>query len=372
MTGTAEIFGTELAVAQEYTFETQKAAVFTWHGCRLEFNGEASEYTSDETPMNTYMNLHFALEDLRRDGRSPVAMVVGPTNSGKSSLCKILAAYANKMDRYPMLVNLDPAEGVFAVPGSLSAAPVSDILDVEEGWGGTTISGPAEKHPKQPLVYYYGLEKPATNMAYYKHACRRLALGVRARLDKDAAVRSSGVIIDTPAALVDKEKDPGYSMVANAVAEFGVSVVVVVGNERLFAEMQKKFKGKTGLSVVKVAKSGGVVDKSPEFVRAQQARAIQQYFYGTRRQPLAPHGITVDFSAVTVYRVAEQQELSASTLPVGEQEGEERTSRPEDDFLVKLEPSSILQNCVMAVLNASQDDQVRTLVGSEVLGFVHV
>jgi polyribonucleotide 5'-hydroxyl-kinase len=359
-------------VGQEYTFQGQKGAVFTWHGCRLEYNGEVSEYVSEETPMNTYLNLHFALEDLRKAEKSPVVMVVGPANSGKSSLCKILAAYANKMDRYPMVVNLDPSEGLFTVPGSLSAAPVSDILDVEEGWGHSPVSGPSVMHPKQPLVYYYGLEKPSTNMGYYKHSCSRLALGVRARIDKDAIVRHSGVIVDTPGTLVEKEKDANYSMVANAVAEFGVSVIVVVGHERLFADMQRKFKGRAGLSVVKIPKSGGVIDKSPEYIRAQQARSIQQYFYGTRRQPLAPHGVTVDFSEFTVYRVAEQQELSnTSTLPIDEQ-SVESASRPEDDFFVKLEPSSILQNCVMAVLNASRDENVRTLVSSEVVGFVHV
>jgi polyribonucleotide 5'-hydroxyl-kinase len=178
--------------------------------------------------------------------------------------------------------------------------------------------------------------------------------------------------VDTPGTLVEKEKDANYSMVANAVAEFGVSVIVVVGHERLFADMQRKFKGRAGLSVVKIPKSGGVIDKSPEYIRAQQARSIQQYFYGTRRQPLAPHGVTVDFSEFTVYRVAEQQELSnTSTLSIDEQ-SVESASRPEDDFFVKLEPSSILQNCVMAVLNASRDENVRTLVSSEVVGFVHV
>lgn len=41
-------------------------------------------------------------------------------------------------------------------------------------------------------------------------------------------------------------------------------------------------------------------------------------------------------------------------------------------WLVKLEPSSIVQNCVMAMLNANVNDSVEKLCQAEVLGFVHV
>ncbi|KAG9654972.1 hypothetical protein KCU98_g6016, partial [Aureobasidium melanogenum] len=38
--GTAEIFGSELAPSTTYTFSGTKGAVFTWHGCTLELQGE--------------------------------------------------------------------------------------------------------------------------------------------------------------------------------------------------------------------------------------------------------------------------------------------------------------------------------------------
>jgi len=36
LTGTGEIFGTELAQGIEYTLNGGKLAIFTWHGCSLQ------------------------------------------------------------------------------------------------------------------------------------------------------------------------------------------------------------------------------------------------------------------------------------------------------------------------------------------------
>lgn len=61
--------------------------------------------------MMAYLNCHFALDRLRLDQPGgPKVLVVGPSDSGKTSLVKILAAYALKLGRHPLLVNLDPRE----------------------------------------------------------------------------------------------------------------------------------------------------------------------------------------------------------------------------------------------------------------------
>ena len=54
---------------------------------------EVEPYTSKETPMIMYLNTHAALEQLRQTaekekGRGPITMVVGPTDVGKSTLCR--------------------------------------------------------------------------------------------------------------------------------------------------------------------------------------------------------------------------------------------------------------------------------------------
>ncbi|CAN6599523.1 mRNA cleavage and polyadenylation factor Clp1p [Trichomonascus vanleenenianus] len=390
-TGTAEIFGTELPVGNDFTFIGTKAAVFSWHGATIEYtcskSDDLSEYTSDETPMTTYANLHFALESQRCQHKPPNVLVLGPPDSGKTSLCKILCSYANKgpSQRYPVYVNLDPTEGVFSTPGGLSAAPISDILDVEDvsGWGVSQMNGPALLHPKNPLVYFYGLDNPTKNKRYYKKMISRLALGVAARMANDKRVRGSGIVIDTPGTGLIDEKEQGYSTISSIVADFDVNVIVVVGQERLYSEMSKKFSKSTkrAVTVLKVPKSGGAVDRTAAYLRQLQSRSIQEYFYGSPKQLLAPYTVTVSYSVITVYRVAEHSDVNnLSVLPAGEgnvleeeqEKPKEKTADAENEYLVKLEPSTILQNCVMAVLNANPGDSIDTLVQSEVLGYVHV
>lgn len=90
----------------------------------------STEYVSEETPMMTYANLHLAFEQMRirarraQQGSSPPpgsvetsndpprVLVIGPENSGKTTVCKIIANYAVRAGQRwsPILVNLDPGE----------------------------------------------------------------------------------------------------------------------------------------------------------------------------------------------------------------------------------------------------------------------
>ena len=48
-------------------------------------------------------------------------MIVGPTDHGKSTKSQILAAYAVRLDRNPLFVDLDVGQGALSIPGCLSA-----------------------------------------------------------------------------------------------------------------------------------------------------------------------------------------------------------------------------------------------------------
>lgn len=67
LTGTAEVFGTEMARNKNYTLSHRlKVAIFTWHGCTLRVEGEPQViYISEETPMVMYLNSHIAVDQLR-------------------------------------------------------------------------------------------------------------------------------------------------------------------------------------------------------------------------------------------------------------------------------------------------------------------
>ena len=61
----------------------------------------------------------------------PRVLVVGPADSGKSSPPAILTAYAVRVGRTPVYVDLDVSNGELSVPGSISAAP----MDGTDGMG---------------------------------------------------------------------------------------------------------------------------------------------------------------------------------------------------------------------------------------------
>ena len=224
LSGTAELFGTEIPIKQTYNFTGTKAAIFTWHGCRIEVIGDCQvDYIAEETPMMVYANLHFALEDLRDDASSegrdgPRIMIVGSENAGKTSLVKILTAYATKVGRQPVVVNLDTKEGMLSIPGTISATTFTSVMDVENGWGSSPMNGPSQVPVKLPLVYYMGLANPEEKTSIYKPVVSRLALSVMSRLQDDGEAKESGVIIDTPG-IISHGKG-GYEIIQHIISEF--------------------------------------------------------------------------------------------------------------------------------------------------------
>ena len=182
--------------------------------------------------MVSYANLHFALERTRDqaivDGADgPRVLLLGPENAGKTSLAKLLTAYATKCDRQPLAVNLDTKEGMLSIPGSLTAASFSSIIDVEPGWGNSPTNGPSQVPVKLPLVYFYGKANPEESTHVYNPLVTRLGLSVLSRLQDDLEAKKAGCIIDTPG-IISQGKG-GYQAIQHIVSEFSGRFSIVDG-----------------------------------------------------------------------------------------------------------------------------------------------
>ncbi|KAJ5246290.1 hypothetical protein N7468_001273 [Penicillium chermesinum] len=331
LSGTAELFGTELAELQTYTFTGTKAAIFTWHGCEIEVSpsdtgvnptdnttslagqgagGCQIEYIAEETPMVEYANLHFALETMREEAQEsgkdgPRVLLLGPENAGKTSLAKILTSYATKIGRQPLVVNLDPTEAMLSVPGTLTATAFRTMLDIEEGWGSSPMSGPSPVPVKLPLVYSYPLP----------------TLSTMGRMAEDEDARETGIIVDTPG-LLSTGKPGSLELINHIVTEFAITTIVVLGSERLYSTMVKQYDNKLSssstaaafdehVSVLKLSKSGGCVDRDAAFLKATREGQIRNYFFGDTNPTsgtmapttvtLSPHAQQLDFASLPLY-----------------------------------------------------------------------
>lgn len=323
LSGTAEKDGTELAPNTPYTFTATKSKINTWHGCTLEitapssgaYDAYTSEPTADETPLVSYLNLHFKLESMRAAAQKggtmgPRVLIVGPPNAGKSSLTRTLASWATRMGRQPLVVNTDSREGMLTLPGTLSAAVFATLIDITTDWGSLPSSGASAIPVKLPLAYYYGLPQPDDNPKLFKQLLGRLAVAATSRLAEDPDVKTSGMLIDTGGVPAGARASAYYDFVAHIVAEFSINIVIVVGSERISSEMQKRFSGQTtslgeSVTVVGLEKSGGVMERDETFMQSIRESAIREYFFGNAKMTLSPFTQQVEFGVVSIFRVNE-------------------------------------------------------------------
>jgi polyribonucleotide 5'-hydroxyl-kinase len=332
VTGNAEYFGSELATNTPYTFRGAKGAIFSWQGAYLEVSGEPeADYVAEETPMVQYANLHFALENMREESKrrgaiGPRVLVVGPEDAGKTSLVKMLTSYAVKMGRQPMVVNLDPQEGLLSPPGSFTATSFGSILDVEEGWGSSPISGPTALPVQMPLCYQFGCRNPTDNEKIFKPLVTRMALAVTSRLEEDADVKETGCFIDT-AGSMSSTKGGGYDLIQHIISEFSINVILALGSEKLSNDMRRRFSNSNGeepVAVVKLDKSGGCVDRDQTFMKHFRQAQIREYFFGRGGVTLSPHSQLIDFSQIAIYKIVDrmfaalnhESELTDGSFPV--------------------------------------------------------
>jgi polyribonucleotide 5'-hydroxyl-kinase len=136
-----------------------------------------------------------------------------------------------------------------SLPGTIAAQTISKPIDPQEEFGSpSTVLG------SSPLVYYYGYASPFEFSKLYKRAVTALGESVLSKL-KQSLSRKSGLIINTPSHFVEAS---GSEILHQAIQALQVNVLLVLGQERLYSDLVRKFPPETRVSVVKLSKSGGV------------------------------------------------------------------------------------------------------------------
>jgi polyribonucleotide 5'-hydroxyl-kinase len=414
--GSCELWGCELALGKPYTIHQGgvKIALFTWHGCVVDVDAADLEisYICDETECNvSFINTHAQLEALRDDAASaqtegPRVLIVGPPESGKTSLCKTLIAYACKLGRTPLWVDLDPMENALSVPGTLAVAPMTAAAVTVETYC-TTGLPPNSIHP---LVEWHGSSNQL-HVDLFGAQVDSLAVKINQRLEGDEQARSSGIIVNTNGSMI---QDQGFDLLCKMADSLQITVILVMGHDRLYSMLTTYYKTNSSSSssspdpqegtvkILKLPRSGGIVSRSDDYTRSARSRSVKRYFYGEMVDPpatatsssttsssaknastsastpaptkvpqLTPFLLQLPFGDITIYKLSSIA-LSASLLPVAAAQSTDAIQ------IQKVEWTEALQHMVLAVCHPAavekyeNSQRARDLVTAGVAGFCAV
>lgn len=408
----------------------------------------------------------------QRLGQGPRVMVIGPESAGKSTLVQFLANCALKSPAicnparadtdksgsegktaakgsdatgwWPTIVSLDPAVGNASLPGTISLLPLTPIPHAALpspspvfAYGTTTLTtgslppSASAAHPTNANSLFIGSENLRQNEKHVKRVIDWLAATLEKRLARDPRSRCSGILVDTPG-VTSADAKTRYGLIQHIVKVMHVDTIIVLGHEKLNIEMSKLFGGpESGVSVVKLPKSGGVVEIDSAFQQRLRSLQVRSYFYGGSRQKQAkpsstvqedendesamtndeqgkrdtlavlapshaeplgavpilnPYSTTIPFDLLEVYRIAPENMAPSSALPIGATRAVTMTQ------LIKLDPANsaidqtTLLNSVLAVMQAPRggggpgvaDSKVEPppsddeILGAPILGFIYV
>lgn len=121
-------------------------------------------------------------------------------------------------------------------------------------------------------------------------------------------------------------------------------------------------KDRSGVEIVKLYKSGGVVNRNSKYRSRTRVLKTKEYFYGPAND-LSPHASVSNFSDLQVFRIGGGPQAPRSALPIGA----EPTADP-----TRVVPVSISRDLMHAVLAVSYAKDPEHLLGSNIAGFIYV
>ena len=328
-------------------------------------------YEADATPMPHYLAAHHALEKMREAAlaspvaaHGPRAMVVGPTDAGKSTISRVLLNYAHRAGWEPTAVDLDVGQGGITVPGTLAATPVTGPV-------GPAAEGLAAD---APLAFFYGHASPSENPDLFRFTADRLAglLNARAAATPPRSrLRAAGWVVNW----MGWCEGLGYELLLHSAGALGVDAIFVVGDDPLAARLQEHTLRAAAVPgappapmVVTLPRSPGVTPRDPATRAADRAGRVREYFFGPAAgPPLSPVMTRIRAAdlAAAIHRAGGGPRAPASALPIG-------MAAVADPLRVAPLAAPPGPDLVHSLLAVSHAGDLESLASTNVAGFLYV
>ena len=333
--GSAAVFGAPVKKNVRYQFVDRGVPIEAIGSARVDVNGI---FTAELRPVDTdLLNTHAVLAEYRSNARAnpqvqgPSVMIVGDTDTGKSSVCRALINMACRDGGVGVsYIDTDVGQGSITVPGSLAATFVEGCLPLDDDFSKLV-----------PLVFFFGDKTvtPASRKRFldvcaYIHQC---VTSVQAAKPE---YKSGGVIINT----MGWTRGLGHDLIRQLADIFSVSHIIVTGSDAELRDAlvadSANFRSAGIVQVMERRRQGSL------FVRDRATRArsrnaqIMSYFCGNPRTPLKPSRLVIQFKDVVL--------LNAQTF-------------------LPIQPTQIKPLCIAAVSTADSEE---SLPAANIAGFV--
>lgn len=228
--GSAEVFGELLITNELKVLGMGWWVISTLYGAEVDVVGDGEVTVARDSYLLRAIDLHARFQHTKR------VLVCGPMDTGKSTLVRVLCAYAARAGKPRMCVDLDPGQGV--LPGVLAAGD---------------------------RTYFYGHVSPGVSVEGFKATVTSLAR------DLVTAKGLEPCIINT-CGWVD---GMGYTLLLWCARTLLVDVVLVLGDPTLASRLKRDLR-----SDIVVVPATGAVPRTPESRKLAREAAWRNYFEG--------------------------------------------------------------------------------------------
>lgn len=279
--------------------------------------------------MIIYANTHFLLNQIREDKMlnaeiGPRVVICGSSFSGKKTLCKILINYATKTGWKPIFVDLDINSNDIGINGCMGAAVIEEkfpenseeFFEIKNKimfWHGYYNYNQKKFYEEQiKVLNSMANEKLAMLRDKYHEKLKESRINSEIYKDLFALHEkntfASGTIIKTPT----YTEDLGFFTYKVIVESSEADIILVLDHDGLYKKLRKEFPKK---QIIKLNKSGGVVQIDEKNKTKQRELKLSHYFIGNMNQVKSKIKI-IPYNMTKIYAITKSP-AAQDALPAG-------------------------------------------------------